>query len=66
MSLGIDQIIQDEKQVMMDKGVWGGLIGALAGYYLASQQKWPTGATMAAIGGGHFVGHSVVKIMHDM
>ena len=66
MSLGIDQIIQDEKQVMMDKGVWGGLLGALAGYYLASQQKWGVGSTMVAIAGGHFAGHSVVKIVHDM
>ena len=66
MSLGIDQIIQDEKQVLMDKGVWGGVIGALAGYYLASQQKWGNVPTMASIAGGHFVGHSVVKIVHDM
>ena len=66
MSLGLSEILKDEKEVVMDKGVWGGVIGALAGYFLASQQKWGTGPTMADIGGGHFAGHSVVKIMNDM
>ena len=66
MSLGLSEILKDEKEVLMDKGVWGGVIGALAGYWLASQQQWGSGATMAAIAGGHMAGHSVVTIIHNM
>ena len=66
MSLGFNEILKDEKEVLMDRGVWGGAVGSLAGYFLASQQNWGTGPTMLAIGGGHFAGHSAVAIMHDM
>ncbi len=66
MSLGLSEILKDEKEVLMDKGVWGGAIGALAGYWLASQQQWGSGPTMAAIAGGHLGGHSLVTIMHNM
>ena len=59
MSLGIQEILQEEKNIAMDHGVWAGAVGSLAGYLLANQMQWSTSMTAASVLGGHFAGHSV-------
>ena len=63
MSLGISEILKEEKSVAMDHGVWGGVAGAVGGFLLANRMGWGTTGTVAAIAGGHFAGHSAVALI---
>ena len=60
--IGFGELIKEEKDMLMDKGIYFGLGGALFGYFIAHQQGWTTGATMGSIAGGHFLGHSLAML----
>ena len=60
--IGFDELIREEKDMLMDKGIYFGLGGALLGYFIADQQHWGSGATMGSIAGGHFLGHSLAML----
>ena len=61
MSLAMDQILSNESSVVNDKGVRMGWVGAVAGFLLADKMNYGTFGTVAAISGGHLVGHSLVQ-----
>ena len=60
--IGFGEIVKEETAMLKDKGIYFGLAGALLGYFIAEQQKWSSAATMGAISGGHFLGHSLAVI----
>ena len=60
--IGFDELIREEKDMLMDKGIYFGLGGALLGYFIADKQDWGSGDTMGSIAGGHFLGHSLAML----
>ena len=61
MSLGIEQILAQEKALMSDRGMLWGLGGAIAGEYIGRQLGMGFLGTAMFIAGGHFAGHSIAK-----
>ena len=59
MSLGFEQIVKTEKNLLTDRGIMFGVAGAIAGAYVGQRIRMGFPGTAVAIAGGHFVGHSL-------
>lgn len=59
MSLGLEQIIKNEKALLTDRGVLFGVAGAISGAYIGQRIRMGFPGMAIAVAGGHFVGHSV-------
>ena len=58
MSLGFEQILKTEKNLLTDRGVMFGVVGAIAGAYIGQRMRMGFPGTAIAVAGGHFLGHS--------
>ena len=59
MSLGFEQIVKTEKNLLTDRGIMFGVVGAIAGAYIGQTMRLGFPGTAIGVAGGHFVGHSV-------
>ena len=61
--LGMNEILNTEKEVATSRAVIMGVAGAIGGYLLANQLRLSTPMTVGAISLGHFAGHSADMYM---
>ena len=61
MSLGFEQLLQNEKKLMTDRGIIFGVAGSILGAYVGLSMKLGFPGTAMFIAGGHFAGHSVAE-----
>jgi len=61
MSLGIEQLIKNEKMLMSDRGVLLGVVGSIAGAYVGQKMRLGVPGTAGGIATGHFAGHSLAE-----
>lgn len=63
MSLGFQEIVHNEKDLLTDHNIWGGAGGALLGLFLARAYNAGGPASAALVLSGHFAGHSAAKML---
>lgn len=53
----VNSLINTGETTAMDKSVWGGFAGAIAGYFLANGMNYSPAGHVASIALGHYTGH---------
>lgn len=53
----VNNLINTGETTALDKSVWGGVAGAVAGYFLANSMGYSPAGHAASIAIGHYGGH---------